>query len=126
MILKKNSKVKALYCRFIFLTDEKLNSVALVTENNSLKSFVLAFWKEMKLGYVMCIINPTFEGYFNNMPLLKCEGIFPTKETIAFRNTIKVNDTSDEKYIFACFTTDKFKVKKVMHSEGPCKGACDS
>ena len=74
----------------------------------------------------MHIINPTFEGYFNNMPLFKCEGIFPTKETITFCNTIKVNDTSDKKYIFACFTIDKFKAKKVMHSEGQCKGACDS
>ena len=74
----------------------------------------------------MRIINLTFEGYFDNMPLLKCEGIFPTKETITFRNTIKVNNISDEKYIFAYFTTDEFKVKKAAHSEGLHKGACDS
>jgi len=123
---KKDSKAEALYYRFMFLADKKLNPVALIVDNNSLKSHVMAFSNLMKLGYIMRIVNPTFEGYFSNMPLLKCEGIFPTKEMTSFRNTIKVNDTSDEKYIFACFTTNQFKLKKVMHSEGPCKGPCDS
>jgi len=123
---KKDNKVEALYYRFMFLADEKLNPIALIVDNNSLKSHVMAFSSKMKLGYIMHIINPTFEGYFNNMPLLKCEGIFPTSETTSFRNTIKVNETSDEKYIFACFTTDKFKLKKIKKSDGPCKGACDS
>ena len=56
----------------------------------------MAFSSKMKLGYIMHIINPTFEGYFNNIPLPKCEGIYLTSVTISFHNTIKVNETLDK------------------------------
>ena len=74
----------------------------------------------------MLIVNPTFEGYFSSMLLLKCEGILSTEDVARFYSTIKLNDTSDEKYILACFATKKFKLKSISISTSPCKGAYDS
>ena len=110
----------------MFFTDKNMNSVTLIIDNNSLKTHIIAFWKQMHLGNTMLIVNPAFEGYFSGMPLLKCEGILPTEEIAAFYSTIKVNNTSDEKHIFACFATKEFKLKSISLSASPCKGACDS
>ena len=40
----------------------------------------MTFYEKIKLGSVIRVINPLFLGYFNDMLLIKCEGIIPTAD----------------------------------------------
>ena len=91
-----------------------------------MKSYIIAFWNFIKLGHIIMIVNPTFEGYFTSIPLIECKGILPNKEVIDFCNTINMNNTLDERYIFTCFTADKFRLRSAFSSKYLCKGAYGS
>ena len=73
----------------------------------------------------MLIANPSFEGHFRSMPISKCEYVLPTFEVSSFRKTLNVNDASSEKNVFTSLTTGRFKLKSVLVSIYPCKGAHD-
>ena len=81
---------------FFFFGHETLKSLTLIIGNNTVKSYAVDFWNKLRLCSIVLIVNPSFEGWFSSMHLLKCEGTLPTFEVVSFHNTLNLNDTSDE------------------------------
>ena len=64
-------------------------------------------------------------GCFNDMTVIKCEGITPLTFIFTITKNIVVNNNADERYIFARFSTKKFSLKQLHYCDAACKGACD-
>ena len=71
-----NQKTEASYFRLFLVADETLKSVTFIIDNNTVKLYVMTFWNRLRLVNIVFIVNPSFEGCFSSMYLLKCEGVF--------------------------------------------------
>lgn len=127
---KENNKDEAetSYYRLMFLGDTTLRPICLILDDNISKSLVLTFSNNIKIGHVHRIVNPTFEGYFNEMPLLKCDVIVPvvTNPSMYSMKDINISNFQDSRYILSRFRTNQFKIKKILVCDTSCKGPCDS
>ena len=111
----------------MLIGDDRFNSITLIVENNHVKKHIMAFYINIILGKIIKIINPSFEGYYKEIPLLKCEGIVPATNLIFnISRIISMNNISDERYIFSKFTTTNYQVKSLIISEILYSGAYNS
>ena len=85
-----------------------------------MKKHIMAFYINTILEKIIKIINPSFEEYYKEMPLLKCEGIVPATNLIFnISRMISMNNISNERYIFSKFTTANYQVKSLIISKIP-------
>ena len=116
------------YYRLMFLGDITLRSMCLIIEDNTSKSLILTFGNNIKIGHVHKLVNPTFEGYFNEMPLIKCDVIVPVLNNPLMHSIkmIDIGNYSDSRCELSKFTTNRYKLRTILVCDTSCKGVCDS
>ena len=84
------------------------------------------FCDNTKLGTISKFINPSFEGCFKNIPMLKCEGtILSNDSSFTMNRQVSMNNIYEDRCLFSKFSTKSFLVKSLMIDEIMCYGACD-
>ena len=72
------------------------------------------------------MINPSFEGYCKDIPLIICKGIV-SANNLTFNDTrqISTSNVTDERHVFAKLRTTNYQVTSLVISEFLYSGACD-
>ena len=127
----KRRQIEASFHRFFLL--QVVNSsdvVGVFTQNEAHSVTLLQYWKDLRPGVAVSILNPVVEGYFNasnnillstKNPLINCAVV--TRADI-FPPTI-INATCND-YIGFSFVTKKFKLENIILRNDLCNGVlCD-
>lgn len=123
--ISKKIEKESEYFRLMFLGDSNLNTMCLIVDDDPMKTLVMTFCEHIRLGNAVKIVNPHLTGYFNDMPVVKCEGIIPSDFPFTIQKSISVNSNGEEHLMLGRFSTKKFTLKKLCFCETCCKGACD-
>ena len=100
----------------------------LIADDSTLKSLALTFSTSVKIGHMHRTVNPTFEGYFNEMPLIKCDAIVPViaNSSACSMKYFDVGNFQDSRCILSRSRTIQFELKKSLVCDTSCKLLCDN
>ena len=78
------------------LGDIFLNTVCIILEDAPAKTVIMKFWEEIHLGHVLKMVNSILTGHFNDMAVLKFEGMTLSSPKFAINKNMLANINADE------------------------------